>query len=448
MKEKYIMLCGTLNVNYTMSQELITLEHYDPYNEITLTNKTNPLEFWIIQITEKQGSITKIWIDLNNGIEILLLEIKRPDIYRRHKFIHEGKTTTMRLYEDGKKEVLSSGRYIPVCTFVGCCYATKLHNQMCASHKNGNMCLHKEATLIPKKKKEEMVNAIELSDRGSNIEEYVLKILKTFDFVSEIKWIAGVNSTFDILYKLQGESEFRGLQVKKLSLSSYEDNYNITQQKVSFDDLLYVCLNEEKTRFVLIYGKLVGKRGLTFSFYSKNTKYDKNMYRDYNLFLDAFKNEIKKSMFVSEKIFKESLTKEQLLEYESIERIEQICKNKNLNFERCSKAQEQYDIIINKKLIQCKYTTRSACNNVRFHLHKSDGDTPYSEKDNIDFVMLESGFDKGNFYIIPKSILVEKGYFSTNEQPGKTNLPTTNKALKINKEHWTDEYYNAFHLLQ
>lgn len=451
MQDNCITMSDTLNEKYSLSQEMIAFDGYDPYAEITLTNKENPLDIWIIQVTQKQGNVTQIWIDPNKTIETLVLNVKRPDIYRRHKFIHEGKSSVMRLYEDGKKEVWSSGRYIPICTFIGCCYATKLFGQMCASHREGNTTLHVEATLIAKKEKEEMVNVAELSDRGSDIEEYVLNILKSFDFVTETKWIAGINSTFDILYKLKGEDEFRGLQIKKLSLSTYVDNYNITQGKISFDDLLYVCTNEEKTRFVIIYGKFVGKRGLTFSFYSKKTKYDNNMYRDYDLFLEALKNEIKNSMYVTEKIFKEQLTSCQLVEYESVDRFKKVCDKKKLKLEKCSKAQKQYDITVNNKFIQCKYTTRSSHNQIRFHLYKCNGkndETPYNENDEIDFVMLESGYDKGNFYIIPKSRLVALGYFTSGEIMGKKEISVINKSLKLNKQHWTDEYYNAFHLLK
>jgi hypothetical protein len=322
---------------------------------------------------------------------------------------------------------------------------------MCASHREGNTTLFKEATLIAKKEKEEMVDVAEFSDRGSDIEEYILNILKSFDSVVETKWIAGINSTFDILYKLKGETEFRGLQIKKLSLSTYQDNYNITQGKLSFDDLLYVCVNDEKTRFVLIYGKYVGKRGLTFSFYSKKTKYDDNMYRDYNVFLEALKTEIKNSMFVTKKIFKTQLTSEQLLEYESIERFKKICDKHKLPIERCSKAQKKYDITVNNKFIQCKCSTSVSYDQIRFKIHKSNGKNnhiPYDGSDEIDFVMLESGLDKNNFYIIPKHILVEKNYFSSENNAGRTQLPITNKALKLEKRHWTDEYYNAFNLLK
>jgi hypothetical protein len=453
MESLEIKLSDAIEQTFNLSQELFELENYDPYNQITLQNKTNPLESWTIQLTQSQGNVTFLETGKTfKNEEVVIYTVKRPDIYRRHKFIHDGKVNILRIYEDGTKEVMSSERWLPVCEFAGCCFSTKLYRQMCATHRKGNTELKKPAILIPKKEKEEMVNVATLSDNGSVIEEYVVNILKSFKNVVNINWVAGTNSTFDILYKLENETEFRGLQVKKLSESTYKDNYNITQKKTSFDELLYVCINEEQTRFVLIKGKFVGKRGLTFSFYSEKTKYDEHMYRDYNKFTKDFQNQVSTSMIVTDKIFKNCFTAMQLSEYESIERFQTVCKEKNIIVERCSLAQKKYDIIVNGKFVQCKFTTRKSHNQIRFHLSKSNGQSieiPYDESDEIDFVMAESGYDKGNFYIIPKNILVDKEYFSSENSVGRTNLDVLDKSnADITKYHWSNHYYNAFNLLE
>lgn len=433
-----------------MSQKVNKFENYDSCVEIELVNKNNSEDIWVVQQIEHQGIIIKIEISQARKHDVIIYTIKKPDIYHRHKFVHNGENVCVRIYENGNKELLlKNGKWVRVCDFLGCCVSGTC-GQTCALHNNGNTQL-KKPKIIPKKDKCDMISSANALDIGSKIEEYIYNILQTFDIVKETKWIAGVNAPFDILYKLVGETEFRGIQIKKLVLSTYEDNYMIHKSSKIIDDLLYVCTNDKFTRFVIIYGKNAANGGLTFPFYSKHTKYEKNMYKDYDDFINNLKKELYNSTIVTTTIFKESLTKEQLMEYESIERFEKQCSKYKLKLERCSFSQCKYDIIVNNKRIQCKSSTIQCSNQIKFWLCKrnmENGLTPYDETDEIDFVMLESMLDQGNFYIIPKSRLVTYGYFTLGEIVGKKQIYITNKTLKLDKQHWTDEYYNAFHLLK
>lgn len=70
----------------------------------------------------------------------------------------------------------------------------------------------------------------------------------------------------------------------------------------------------------------------------------------------------------------------------------------------------------------------------------------YKDSDTMDIFVIQVKDHPENFCIIPKSVLIEKGYVSTELCYGKDKLPVM--SHKSMRKHWTKDYWNNFTFLK
>lgn len=143
-----------------------------------------------------------------------------------------------------------------------------------------------------------------------------------------------------------------------------------------------------------------------------------------------------------------------LKEIKSLKRLKIKCKELNLNFKRLNSNNLPIDCFINNYNIQCKSSsTKRTENSYVFLFQKNAGKIngnrkfqPYSDKDNIDFFILEILDYPNNFYIIPIKELIRKNIIKTDINPGrlKCNFPIPLSQ----KDHWSKKYLNNFDQLK
>ena len=384
-----------------------------------------------------------------NTVQGKLLKVLFADgfVWYHVKKINKFETITkLKLNAKGEKIIHAKKS----CKFKGCAlsveYSKENPERLCVSHKNDEKATTKRVPLVVQN-----IDQSENPSVGSATEEYIVDMLKSCTEIKSVEWVAGINGPFDILYTLN-DGIRRGLQIKTLTEHTFQNTYEIDRGKKLYDDLLYVCVNKNRTRFIVIFGKHLGKHGATFNFDSVRSKYKKFIFSTFETFKNLLLLSLKDSTVVTEQVFENSLAAPQLLEYQSIKRFDEKCKERNWNVIRCPYSQLAYDVTVNNKKIQCKFSSEKESLKIRFHLSKTvNGEMhqPY-EKGDFDFVMLESSHDKGNFYIIPQSELIKREYMKTKKFSGKSRLSVLNKADYQNddRDDWTDAYYNKFDLLK
>ena len=146
-----------------------------------------------------------------------------------------------------------------------------------------------------------------------------------------------------------------------------------------------------------------------------------------------------------------------------LERLEHKCKSLGLTFRHENMSSTKIDCYINDIPIQCKY--RGPKNSGRGYNYpiytrkkiskkiSKHGYTAYSESDPFVFMIAEIGgppenpfMYNGNFIILSKKLLIERGVLSTVETKGKGSCMIC--PPDSDKDHWSKPYWNRFDLLK
>lgn len=335
-----------------------------------------------------------------------------------------------------------SSRWYKMCLFESC-KTQAVKDNYCQKHRNGvNNPIIKN--INDRQKCEEN------SSIGDETEIYIENIIKNFTDISECQRIGHTGDKMDIIYKMNNEKIYRGIQIKTLySNKNREDSWS-TSGHLKYDkDTLIVSCNKERTRFCVIFSQYAPKSKLCLSFASSNAKYSKFMFSNYNEFVKILHESLPKS-----KEYIENITIRSKKEKESLIRLESQCKIKFYSFNQSNKSGCIYDCIINNYKIQCKYTATKAGNAYLFALHKSgpnvngkDTTIPYAESDDIDFFIIEVEETLDNFYIIPKQKLIDEGILSSDKNIGVKRLLINHSIKSKSKYSWILNYYNTWDLL-
>lgn len=372
-------------------------------------------------------------------IGITSLENKNGQIY---EFMNKG--------DKRYKRIMGTNRWRRLCKFNNTCITLSKCGDYCEKHRHGM-----DHTII-KPPRLEIIRQGEQSKNskiGDLTEEYCRNDIASLPKIQETFKIGHTGDKIsDIIYKFQDEDFYRGVQVKTLSkYKEIEDKYYITQCNKYGADVLIIGYNEERNRFVLIMSEKTTKSGtMTFSFAFKNSKYSQNMFTN----KDDFIKQLSILLRFSRKYTKElSLT--QIKEEFSLNRLEILCKNKNISYSKSIESGSIYDCIINNYKIQHKSTSKKSDNLYEVNIYRSGlrikgkyEHVPYSENDNIDFVIIEIIDFQNNFYIIPKLKLVEMGIFSSNKARGLTHILIPYESYKGNSKYkWLLNYLNQWSLL-
>ena len=290
--------------------------------------------------------------------------------------------------------------------------------------------------------------------KGDKTEQYVFNIMKNFKDIEDVQVFGSMGCLFDIVYKYKND-EYRALQVKTLikdhnSSDIWRTTFETDQY---FPDTLIVLVNEERSRFGLISYDKVNVKTLSLGFSRMNRgKYRHNKYIEEIKFSESLNRRSKSSsLFNIEKSFSDNIKKE----YDSLQRLKDRCIERSISFERNTTNSDVIDCFINSKKVQCKYTS-IAKNYCKFNIYKSNGSIdgvhqiqPYNENDPIDYFVFEVGGTiedpckyKGQFCTIPMSIMIEKGYVTTNKVNGRTSISLC--LPDYEGDHWCLEYWNSF----
>jgi hypothetical protein len=290
---------------------------------------------------------------------------------------------------------------------------------------------------------------------GEETENYILDILKENKNLEMIEKIGYTGDKNDIIYKFKNTEHIRGIQVKTMR-SNLNDVYRCTLNRnntIYNDDMLFVLVNKERNRFCLIFYKDCPKSGPTLPFKSiKTSKYRDNMFID----IDEFKNKLYEMMKDSN-IYKEDISKTTKKEKDSVNRLKEACIKYNLPFVISESFISIYDCLINNHKVQCRSSNQEHGYQYNFSLSKSHKmihfkktSRKYNEDDDIDIFIFEIISQPNIFYIIPKNILVEKGYIESKNYKGKTGItiPLVGNTNKNLMSYWTLDYVNRFDLLK
>lgn len=155
--------------------------------------------------------------------------------------------------------------------------------------------------------------------------------------------------------------------------------------------------------------------------------------------------------------YKEQICTSHLNEKNSLSRLEKKCIENNLPFILSDTFSSIYDCIINNYKVQCKFTSKKYHDQYTFCIHKNgpsvngkQSKLPYSDKDDIDFIIVEINDYKNQFYIVPVKEFIDKKIFSSSLGKGQQSItisPPGYTNTKV-KRFWMLQYLNRFDLLK
>jgi hypothetical protein len=282
---------------------------------------------------------------------------------------------------------------------------------------------------------------------GYEAEQYMNDIIISLDIIKSSRLIGYTGNIYDVKYKINDEKIFRYLQVKTIIKNFPKIGYSVDIKHKYNDDTLLVGTNHERTLFIIIFGRDIKSKHIGYNPDSKtNSYYSEYFYTDKELFINKLKEQIKFSTSLKHEI--EGLTKKQQKEFCSLYRLKTKCKELKLEYKSNEDTNKEIDCFINNFRIQHKSSSYRTFNIMRRSANK---ERPYSDKDKIDIFLFEhtNKENRNNFYIIPMSILIEKGYIKTDKQNGCKNiaLPRKEEGILKGENKWALEYLNKFELL-
>lgn len=360
------------------------------------------------------------------------------------------------IYNGIKYRLRDNKHVVRLCMFNDCTQDAKFdqnnESKFCKLHKNGT------SPDDPERKKEIELRHIKFKENGKltnsngeEIEKWVFNLMKIFNGINSMEIIGYVGHKLDIIYKVDGEDKFRGIQVKTLVKSYSNDRYDLDYHKSEYNsDTLIVGINKDKNRFVLFFVKDITFNKITFSFNTGKCKYKEFMYTSIGKFLVDLEEKLKHSCFY----YKDDVNKDIKKEIESMERISKKCQDNGISFKRVNVKDSVVDCVINGFNIQCK-TSGKKKNNIsyNFGIRKNAGKIngkrtfqSYSDKDGIDFFIFEILDYPGNFYIIHIKEMIKHNRIKTSSHKGRTSMLLPRPDSE--KPHWSKPYLNNFDQLK
>ena len=378
------------------------------------------------------GCFTTFFPEYKRSIIIDLPDIK---ILRKYE---------KRRYNKGVLERSKDGKvWRCVCIFIdnnGQCYNLSIIScgSFCKNHKTG---------VINEK--------INVTQKGDIIEEWVFDQLCKSDQLINVKNVGRDNGKLDIIFQVKdevnkGNNQFRGIQVKHLKING-KNGYCIRDLKKYNKDTLIVGVSEDKKYMCLIFNNLIGD--LDSFCFNINTYKKKDNLKPYifaglddNSLEYTFFNKLieycKISIICDNSQFSEDILKEN----EMMKELNKKCEENNLSFKPHTSSDSPIDVYINKKRVQCKYSSQIDKNLYYFGLnHTIDNkiNQPYSEND-VDLFIFKHQYED-SFYIIPQNVLIYFGYLTTENVKGKLGLNIAPSSYK--EYHWTKQFINRFDLI-
>lgn len=388
------------------------------------------------KLEDKHETITNLKKKLNDNISENTKK-KIEELEKTSKIINGVKI----YFKNGKKYRMNpkGDKLIYVCMYNNCVKYTD--KDFCKGHKNGTDPNSPERIEEYKNRKIKMKESCENNNKlGESSEEWVYHILSLFTTINSIEQIGHIKHKLDIIYKINNENFYRGIQVKTLSKDKHRYRLNLHNQTYDDDTLIVGVYKNKKTYTLCFYKDFKNKKSLSFSLGSKSNS--EFIYNSSLKFLTDFEKFLQNSTTYK----KDDITKYDIQERNQLDRLQIRCNNMDITY-KINKKINAVDCFINYYNIQCKSSNCIATdNNYKFGICKNYPKKPYSDKDNIDFFICEIVKYPNNFFIIPIKILIEKGYITTDNQIGKLYILLPSPISKLS--HWATKYLNRFDLLK
>lgn len=299
---------------------------------------------------------------------------------------------------------------------------------------------------------------------GDQTEEYVEQLLANHPDVECVEKIGEWAGYVDLVVKLRTDDKRRSLQVKTFTRNSSTDDRELgTKLKGEYPpDLLVAMVSKDRSKFACEFaGKLPRKFTLLWDS-NKSIHASKRIFTE-----DAFVSSILKQLptataFIS---IEETMCPKVRLEFDMFMRLQAACEARGISCLKNKTNSDCVDAFLNGKPAQLKYVTHKAVERdshfiVKASLSKSSGfkdgkriKRPLHDSDAFEFVIVEASsaqeprhFELGEFFIFPKSYLIEKGVVASTNSAGKQSLRIACNAYK--KDHYGKGFHNRFDLLQ
>lgn len=399
---------------------------------------------------ERQKSINQNKIEVKQKI--------KDDRYTHVKTIKQIKQTInnreIYFYKGKKYRCNDKNKFIRICMYDGCATDAQINNgTYCKLHKNG---LSPDAVERLEEKKIIIDRFKEIGKSvmrvGINTEKWIYEIMHIFTSINSIKLIGYTGNKLDVIYKVNGEDKFRGIQIKTLVKTKNNDTFSLKLHSHKYDDnTLIVGINKEKNKFALFFVKEISSSCPTFSFNKKEPKYKNFMFKSMSKFLLILESKLCQSCIYNVN----DISIDMLKEINSINRLNKKCKFNKLELKKLDDPISAIDCVINNYNIQCKTTNvnERGMNIYKFNIQKNAGKNngkrkfqPYSDKDDIDFFVFEIAKYPNYFYIIPIQEMIKNGLIKIDTQSGKRNFCLPSPTSE--KPHWSKPYLNNFDQLK
>ena len=275
---------------------------------------------------------------------------------------------------------------------------------------------------------------------GDSVEKYIDSVLRTNPEIETVERMGNTGNTFDTIFKFRHETILRGIQTKAMTRDAHITGYYAIHVDSKYeDDTILTGANLEDSVYFVVPYSLVKK--LTKICFTPEGKWASYLYKDEKKFTEVLFEQIKSTTVIKDNDPSHYLSREFKIEHDSLERLRKKCESLGLKYERNSTNTNPVDAFINSRTVQCKSTAYKSGKFVFLCFGKSGGNkkpkVSYTDKDGVDFFIfnLLTPELENNFYIIPTSVLVERGHVSREISTDNTKftLPPPDHA----KEHWT-----------
>ncbi len=336
---------------------------------------------------------------------------------------------------------LFKGNYCPICDIkFDDAYAYKMH----ISSIKHNLSVD-DAKLYRRH-----INS-KCNERGEAVETFVHNILKENKEFTEIENVSKYGSKYDIMYRVDDEKLYRQIQIKSLTKKRNTNSYwcNVDKNQYDQECLMVICNIQNNIFLTIPFKKLV----IDTNRISVNPTDNDHIYVKYiSKSLDDFKTVLckyaKKSMQVKDNDIRNYLSKNQVIEYDSRQRLKKKCTELGFEYKDNEINSNDIDVFINNITIQCKTSKKHelgsssgkaiSCNTL--------GCFPYKETCGWNILIAEITDYPGQFYIFPKKVLIEKGIIATNSQKGLMSIAIDYPDSK--KSHWSLDFLNKFEYIR
>lgn len=319
-------------------------------------------------------------------------------------------------------------------------------------------CQWESMRKIPLKDTEKMLlrddsKVISTSRIGDINEKYVYDLLKKHQKVQDIQLLGYLGGYGDIRMKLKGCNDYKLLQVKTLTKKK-NNSFTIDNSKSYPEDLLFAMISSDHKYFAIEFAGNLSEQCPYFSFNNIESKYKDVMFTDKNIFIKTIIANINDSV-TNVNIEDQLNTENQKKEYAMRQRIKAVCESHNITYKDNETNSDTIDCYINDKPIQLKYTGRTRKNQkvMNLNLYKNGGyvngrcrTKPYHIKDGFEYIIVETKKFHGQFCIIPKTVLHQRGFIS-DDKGQKGRRMCTIAPFDYDKKHWINIYWNNWKYL-